>query len=519
MDKTKTEHTPYNDKGLGLLYQHKTAIYRHREWRGFKDTFIDYGYWLQLWGILIGWVIRHPITNIRALFRYRWMLNYLAAPSFFDRQVSRMKGTALKAARMNLNTIAKEATKELDKTFEADKNLHPNNKKAEKIIYSDELIPSILYAGFTEAKFVSAQAMPGYLPSLINQHSPVHYIETAESFGLPADVCSLPSLEAGIAIDDDYPKIGCCFVSTNMPCDGSIMTNTIQDRRYKLPTYVLNIPLRWKREDVQDYAVEEYRMCIEFLEMHTKEKYNWEKLKEACERQNEISRLKMERWEMNMTDTPPLTGSSNWLYRVFSYNLKPGNKVILDNDRKVTEMFRKNLGKRTYPAKSCYRAVSWNTVSNMYPQFDNWLLDCWGIEVVCNMIDYQGTNIIDTSTKESMLQGIAKLGQGATMRVHTKGGYEVMLDDLWVKVEEYRADMVVMYDQISCKGVAAIKGIFEEQARARGVKMVWVEHDLMDPTVVNRRSMRDRVNQYMETVMGAKPLDPTLVDFDDSESW
>ena len=152
MAKTRTEHTPYNDKGLGLLYQDKTAIYRHREWRGFKDTLIDYGYWLQLWGILIGWVIKHPITNIKALFRYRWMLNYLAAPSFFDRQVSRMKGTALKAARMNLNTIAKEATKELDKTFEADKNLHPNNKKAEKIIYSDELIPSILYAGFTEAK-------------------------------------------------------------------------------------------------------------------------------------------------------------------------------------------------------------------------------------------------------------------------------------------------------------------------------------------------------------------------------
>ena len=82
--------------------------------------------------------------------------------------------------------------------------------------------------------------MPAYLPSLINQHSPVHYIEASESYGLPADVCPLPSLEAGIAIEDDFPKVGCCFISCNMPCDGSIMTTTMQDRRFNLPTFPLN---------------------------------------------------------------------------------------------------------------------------------------------------------------------------------------------------------------------------------------------------------------------------------------
>ena len=86
-------------------------------------------------------------------------------------------------------------------------------------------------------------------------------------------------------------------------------------------------------------------------------------------------------------------------------------------------------------------------------------------------------------------------------------------------MEEYRADLIVMFDQISCKGVAALKGAFEEQARARGVRMVWVEQDLMDPTTISRRTMRDQVNQYMQTVMGEAPLDGDLVDFDDSEAW
>ena len=42
-----------------------------------------------------------------------------------------------------------------------------------------------------------------------------------------------------------------------MPCDGSIMTSALQDRRFRLPSFALNIPLRWKRENVQEYAIAE----------------------------------------------------------------------------------------------------------------------------------------------------------------------------------------------------------------------------------------------------------------------
>lgn len=31
--------------------------------------------------------------------------------------------------------------------------------------------------------------------------------------------------------------------------------------------------------------------------------------------------------------------------------------------------------------------------------------------------------------------------------------------------------------------------------------------------------MRNAINDYMTVVMNEKPLDPTLVDFDDSEAW
>ena len=36
---------------------------------------------------------------------------------------------------------------------------------------------------------------------------------------------------------------------------------------------------------------------------------------------------------------------------------------------------------------------------------------------------------------------------------------------------------------------------------------------------ISRRDMRNCVNSYMSVVANEEPLDPTLVDFDDSEAW
>ncbi|MEF9917733.1 MAG: 2-hydroxyacyl-CoA dehydratase family protein [Eubacterium sp.] len=506
--------------GLQDIIEDKTGIYKHREWRGPMDTAYDYYKWLELWGILGKWLLKHPVTNITALLRYRWMATYLTTPSFFDHNVPGFKGTMLRASRMNLNTIAKLLTTNLETIFSADENIHPINENAQKYICIDVYMPEIIAAGFAEHKSVLVHMAPHYLPSIINHHSPEHYLDVTESYGVPADVCGLPSMESGVAIDDDFPKMGCCYIATNMPCDGSIMASTILDRRFQMPTYVLNTPLRHTREDVQEYAVSELKECIKFMEKHTGETYDFELLRETCERWNDQNELRLEKWEMNATDTPPHYGASNWMYRTFTYHNACGNPVAIKNDRKVNKMMRKSLGKvRKYPKAPRHRALVWNTIANMYSALDEWLLNCWGIECVFQFIEDQGHRPIDTSTVDTMLAGVAKLIQEASMRVHSKGGYHAFSDDIWVFMERYNCDMLVMYEQISCKGPGAIAGLIEEEARRRGIKMVWLKQDLVDARTISRRDMRDQINKYMEAVMNEKPLDPTLVDFDDSASW
>ena len=97
--------------------------------------------------------------------------------------------------------------------------------------------------------------------------------------------------------------------------------------------------------------------------------------------------------------------------------------------------------------------------------------------------------------------------------------YQNVLDELWRICDEYNADTVIMYNQISCKGMDGLNGIFDDQARERNINFIWVDQDLMDPRTVSRRDMREQINKYMTTVLQEEPVDPTLVDFDDTMAW
>ena len=76
-----------------------------------------------------------------------------------------------------------------------------------------------------------------------------------------------------------------------------------------------------------------------------------------------------------------------------------------------------------------------------------------------------------------------------------------------------------MYQHVACKTMVGLQGLFDEQARERGIHLVWVPHDLMDPRTVSRREMRESVNRYMQSVMQVEPLDPSLTDIEDSMTW
>lgn len=496
-------------KGQANRYEEHTGHYKRREWRGL-DTFVDYKYWLLNWGTLIKLVLKSPIKVIKAIFRYRWMWALLISFSTLDRIKEGQRKTTLKVNNMNFREVVISLVNQLHKLITT-----PSDKV---ILFDLNQVPTIFEGieGFTP---LSAGVLPVYIPSVMDQMLNRTYIDAADTYGIPADVCPLPQAEAGCAIEDDYIKKGVCLVSTNMPCDGSIMASSYTERRFNLPTYPLTSPLRYNDLGAIDFMVEDFKNLIKFLEKYTGVNYDEKRLVKTMERMNKQNMILLQKWELNKTDYPQFSGSGAWLYRLWNYSaIGFTEERFLKNDIKTLKLMQKAVkNKEKQHPKQRFRAIIWSTPCNYYPHLDTWLLNCWGVVIVHSMLGDTGSHEeYDLTNMDTTLKGLAKVHTHAAMRKQTKGGHKHCLEELWNLVDEYNADIVFLHDHLSCKGMAGLKTMFEEQADEKNIKLCTVPQDLIDSRTVSRRDMREKINNFMINVMRVEPLDPTLVDFDDT---
>ena len=86
-------------------------------------------------------------------------------------------------------------------------------------------------------------------------------------------------------------------------------------------------------------------------------------------------------------------------------------------------------------------------------------------------------------------------------------------------IREFNCDIVLVYDDITCKGAMGLAGVVNDQAKDKNKHLVWVQNDMFDHRTISRNEMRRQFSEYMTAVMQEEPLDASLVDFDDYEGW
>jgi len=498
-------------------------VRNRREWRGFKDTFYDYTRWLKILGILAGFIYKP--RNIKAFFRYRWMLNFLAAPMMVDRHTQGLRGPQLRIAHEEFDLVMYDVAKLLDGIFRADRNIGNDTEFNKKVVLVDENEMTTFMMGFPTLKCFSRETPSVYVSVLLNQHAAEHYIDVAQEFGLPGDVCPMPEAEAGVSIDDDFPILGACAVQCNTTCDGSLLGNGVISKRLELedgvPCFQLAAPLRHREDDVQEYAAQEIRNCIAFIEKHTGVKWDWDAYFECAKRVNESTRHRQEWLDMNKTDYPQVLGSNLALYTETNYMAICGKvPAFVEADRKITKLAEEAYKNKVKVCKEYrHRAIIWGVQSHFYFDFILWLQNCWGILPLTDMLSMVSTRVLSENDKEQAIYDMAWLQENMIMRNRTHGGYKVLLDELWEFCEEFNADTVILWEHMACKALVGMHGQFEEKARERGIHLIWVSHDLFDPRVISRQGVRDQVNRYMRSVLREEPIDPSLEVINDENSF
>ena len=91
---------------LGDFYKEGSRVRKRREWRGLVDTMYDYSRWLGIM-MTLGKFVMKP-RNVKAMFRYRWMANYLAVPMMVDRHTQGLRGEYLRICHEEQDLVIKD---------------------------------------------------------------------------------------------------------------------------------------------------------------------------------------------------------------------------------------------------------------------------------------------------------------------------------------------------------------------------------------------------------------------------
>ena len=511
------------EKHLGRLYRAGQMAFTRREWRGVKDTAVDFWEWARMWGMLLSTFGKDLIPALDGAVNYRWMISYFCCHSFMDKNTLGLRGNQLKMHHELIYCIFRYVAENLVFLMKGDEKGGNSEELSKKVVLLDEMTMGQIMAGFPDLVGIPYQLMPVFLLSEIDQLACEPYIDAVESFGLPADTCPVPTSECGACVLDALPHLGACFISSSMPCDGSVMASSYTSRRFKdLPTFHLTFPVRYEDESSMDAAVTEVKNCIKFIEDQTGSKWDWNAYFTAMKRFNEETSYELQKWEVNQTPYPQLIGPCYELYRKWNYEMDGGlDPRILQSCEKVDKLMMKSYEKKeeAWRGKMRHRAIVWSVPAHYYANFSNWLANCWGIDVLVEMEGLNFTKPLETEDPEEALKDLSRLYERMVMRRHNNGGYDHVLTELWRQVEIWKPEIVIMYQHVSCKNMSTLQGLFDDQAREHGVRLIWIEHDLMDPRTVSRKDMRARVNEYMRTVMQEEPIDPSLVDFEDDATW
>ncbi len=511
------------EKRLGRLYRSGCMATVRREWRGVADTAYDFYEWVRMWGMFLGTFSKDLLPSLNATLYYRWMISYFCAHSFMDKNTLGQRGSALRMSHLMIYDIFRYVAENLVLLAKGDKKNGNSSELNKKVVLFDEMTMGQIMAGFPDLLGIPYQLLPVFLVSEVDQLTCVPYIDAIESFGLPADTCPVPSSECGAIVTDALPHMGACFISSSMPCDGSTMASEYLSRRFPdLPVFHLTFPVRYEYEETVKYAAEDIRHCIKFIEDVTGAKWNWDAYFTQMKRFNLETSFELQKWEVNQTPYPQLIGPCYELFRKWNYEMDGGaDPRVIRTFEKVNSIMLRAYEKReeAWRGKMKYRAIVWSCPAHYYANLSNWIANCWGVDVLVEMESLNFTRPLETEDKERALEDLARLYERMVMRRHTNGGYHNVVNELWRQCEIWKVDLILMYQNVACKNMATLQGILDEQARQKNYKMIWIEHDLMDPRTVSRRAMRDKINEFMFTVMGATPVDPSLVDFEDDATW
>ncbi len=327
------------------------------------------------------------------------------------------------------------------------------------------------------------------------------FIEAAESAGVSSEVCSNDRFVIGAAAKGELPG-NSFFVTSSAPCDGTRIAYPILEKIFESPMLYLDAPFRYDLEAVRYYARQLKEQLIPFLETVTGRKFDIDRFREVVVESNRAYEHLVDLQDTHKVLPAPHTGFLR-LIPFLTYISGAGHPGTTRTLKLFSEdaASRVKEGRTQGPFEERHR-VFWMHVT---PAFDielfEWMEERFGAMVVSNSVSSSAIlEPIDTTSLESMLEGIARQGLDMTMSIMRYDTAKLIQFSLNA-YEDYRCDCMIVTQHVGCNSICGAQGMIRKVCRERDIPVLFIEMDYNDDRVLSRELLRSQIEDFFTTVM------------------
>jgi benzoyl-CoA reductase/2-hydroxyglutaryl-CoA dehydratase subunit BcrC/BadD/HgdB len=326
---------------------------------------------------------------------------------------------------------------------------------------------------------------------------------TGEGYGLANEVCSPHRIAVALARSHEMPRPS-FVVSTATSCDQTLKLYEVLADLYRVPSYMLDSPFI-DNEPALQYAREDIKGLIRFLEERTGRELDWERLREVLE----VSRATYDYWdginELRKAVPSPTGGRQS--VKDFSIMLTCcGREEGLRYFRARYEELKAKVDKGEGHIPQERHRIAWLYVLPMFDlKIADWLEEEYGAVIVMDSFGYSSEEIVlDTADPLDFL--VKKPLKWAFIRqTYSPNEYSHFARRMARLCTDYRADVAIVLAHWSCNQYCGTIRLLKEEISG-GLRLPFfvLDGDILDPRVVSSAQMRAKLGEFFAMVEAAR---------------
>lgn len=370
--------------------------------------------------------------------------------------------------------------------------MHEANLSGKPIALTGFFGPQELFHAMDVANYVAenhgvltAQGSPEMAPLLF---------EAAESYGIPADVCSPHRAAMGVSTAHMVPRPS-FIVSTATTCDQTLKLYEVMAHYYRVPSFLVDTPYGWGKHDVE-YARRDIEALIRFVEEQTGRKLDYDRLKEVLRLSKEAYDYWEKGCELRKAVPCPINGRENLKdFAMMLMNMGRPEAVDYFKARYEELKAKVDRGEGAIPVEK-YR-VAWLYV---LPLFDlriaDWLAQEHQALIVVDNWSFStpGVNLDPEQPVDYLARKPLKWGFATwSFTSNEVGGFAPEMARL---CRDFKADVAIALIHWSCQQYCGNMRMAKDEIQKLGIPFLGINGDLLDARVCSSEQMKAQINDF-----------------------